>query len=480
MITKSFDTTIFLSSLCKEVMDIRAKIYELVNSNKELPHLYVDEIDSPRSPDDLKNEMLVVSQLAEKLSKSKLVVVIVSDVGPRLFDHGSLIDKSEVSFWEIELYHAAILQIPTYIIIERGIDTYSRKLLTNVFQILPSLSENIIIEDRGGIADTVYNLICAVSQPKYPKIAKYLNCLQGLRKSPFDPKYKIFDKEASSLQFRSLVFADKRFNESKVKHYIELASNEEHFQLRISLLYIAYRELLKEPFWDNIDEAILSHWLSVSFKLSEDLRWYGFHGHLQMGVIHHACDYGIIQSILMDRGEDVIGKLPYSCYGAFASEYYSLYKYIKGDNLNKAYENIKQGLNSGFGEADKYRIISIRGACHLTSFQFNLAKDDFESVINFLEIAGNEKNEIAHMYVKLGIATFFTWRFNRGFDLARKGLSMFSGDSADKVRSLRILAFMYKITGRLRSAKKLSVEASEIAARIGAFDQVRKIKLKVV
>jgi tetratricopeptide (TPR) repeat protein len=251
----------------------------------------------------------------------------------------------------------------------------------------------------------------------------------------------MFDRGTSSMQFASLSFANSYYNQSLVRQCLSKIQTLNQYEERISLLYIAFKELLKQGWWlENVDTSILEDWAAVSFALSEDLRWYGAHGHLKLGVIWHTLDYGSAIRTLQERGLDVTGKNRFSHFGALASEYYSLYKYIGKPNLQKSYQYISFGLDAGYGALDRHHLLSIRGACYLTDRKFRAAIDDFKEVIAFSERVNNANvNEVAHFHTKLGIAYFGSGRFAKGYSYAIESLKMFTADNADKVRSLRIL-----------------------------------------
>ena len=95
---------IFLSSLCRELQELRERIFSDVGKNSEI---YVDEKVKPRdilNQDDLET----ADELIRRVREAKVFVCIFG--GHR---HGSSIKvgvrPSVVSFFEIELFQAALL-----------------------------------------------------------------------------------------------------------------------------------------------------------------------------------------------------------------------------------------------------------------------------------------------------------------------------------------------------------------------------------
>lgn len=477
---KPKDKTVFLSSLCHELSDVRLQIHELFNQSEYLPNLFADEIDDPKAKIDVDDHFNIVGLITEMISRADAVIVLIGRISTILYDHGTIISTdSEVSFWEMELYHAAILNLPTFIIVEEGIKLSERKYLANIFKILPSITGDIYYEKQSNMANRAAEIIQNNLLKENFGVISYLSCLQSIRRSPYDPKLQIFDKDVSSYQFRKIKFVSDLPNYTLLKFCIEEASKEQQYQKRISKYYLAYRELLKVPYWRYQDTDVLLDWATVCSGLSEDLRWYGIHGHLKLGVLQYTADYGAVFSMLKKKGHDINGRQLHSPYALFAGEYFSLYKYLKGENLAKTLHNIELGLKNIFREADKINLLSIRGACYLSERDFKSAVIDFEEVFNWVATQTNDIEEIAHNKVKLGVSYFFSGDKTKGLQFAESGMALHENETANKVRSLRIMMLIYEHSGNGEKARKAKQEALAIARNIGALDQVRKINLNI-
>jgi hypothetical protein len=190
---------VFLSSLCSELWEIRKELYQKVNNNGGLPHLYVDEIDNPKSSEQLNDHLASVAGLVKKISRSDMIIVIAARTHDRKHDHGSLVFDSEVSFWEIELYHAVLLEIPTYLIIEQGLSLSNQKLLSGVLRILPQITSNILEVKRDNIVAAAYEIIMQHASGSRLGVIQFLTAFQSIRSAPLDPRCLTGERLACSL-----------------------------------------------------------------------------------------------------------------------------------------------------------------------------------------------------------------------------------------------------------------------------------------
>jgi hypothetical protein len=141
----------FLSSLCYEIKDIRIQIDEIANNSRsETLPVYIDEryISRPESSD-LSVQLTYTNDFINALSKSKFVIIIFNKINDKIrnYDHGSVLSGTSVSFWEVELFHAAILQKPIYVIVEKDFENQSRPFLRQLLDILKLSAIKIYQED---------------------------------------------------------------------------------------------------------------------------------------------------------------------------------------------------------------------------------------------------------------------------------------------------------------------------------------------
>lgn len=467
---------VFLSSMCSDTSDIRTEAYNLVNNINGLPHLYVDEIDNTLTEVPTSSHHLnIVDDLAKRISEAKAVIVVLCNNKNKITnDHGSLIIASEVSFWEIELYHTANLKKPTYIIVEENFEVLNRPSLLHLLKILPHFAQKIFIEKRHCIPQRILEIVKASSHRAFLNKDKLLWHFQKLRSSNFDTYNQIFDGDISSMKYNTVLKANSDANVLFVRDCIQSAQNENSYQKKISRLYLGYRELLKSPYWLECDNALLIEWLNLAVDMRNSLCWYGVHGHVNLGVIQHLTDFAKIEQILISRDSNFknLEHLKWK-YTFLSSEYYSLYLMIGGNNLKKALSYVELGLKTG---GVKNPLLSIRGACYLRSYKVFKAISDFEEVLNSLQYHCTDTDEIADMMVRLGHAYLLSGRITKGFDYANKGLEMFKREDGFKIRALRIVSQMHMLTLRPTKSKLFLQEAELLAKTLGAHGQLRQIK----
>src|SRR4051812_16447885 len=114
-------TPAFLSSLFQDLRDLRSRLHE-----ERFPDLWVSEIDRKDLAPAFNEPLTIVDQLVEQLQRSELFIcVLAGDRTGRnqtgtpiaIQDHLSL-----VSYFEIEVFQAALHQVPAVFLARQDFD----------------------------------------------------------------------------------------------------------------------------------------------------------------------------------------------------------------------------------------------------------------------------------------------------------------------------------------------------------------------
>lgn len=104
----------FLSSLCREIQDLRETINDGANGKfSDCLPLYLDDAFIQRIETDCEEMLLgYCDDFVYRLANAQFIIVLFTKIDSlRNYDSGSLIGNSMVSMWEIELFHQRIYLI---------------------------------------------------------------------------------------------------------------------------------------------------------------------------------------------------------------------------------------------------------------------------------------------------------------------------------------------------------------------------------
>jgi tetratricopeptide (TPR) repeat protein len=464
----------FLSSLCKEIEVVRKGIYDRINSDScpTMP-IYLDDEYIRRNTEPVFSIQIAnTDDFINVLSRSKLVIVIFNKAfDTRETDHGSLLVGTTVSFWEIELFHAAMLGKPIYAIVEKGFEYQERPFLYHILEILNLSAVKIYEEERDDIAKRVEGILMYPGATNSLNVKKYLSRLDWKRSIAMDKSSNLFDTTLSSSNW---FVKNSEINEDIIYDNIANIDQESNYQARITRLYLSYRELLKAHYKNPAFERFLPAWNIHSQKMAEALAWYGAHGHQQLGVINHNIDLAEVRHIIRERRVEqfAANDIEFPA-GGLASAYYSLHRLSGKHNLDKAIYYTNIGLlqeNTG-----KDGLFAIRGSCYMNQFKFWSALDDYKAALKEKEKRHADQHTIADSKSELSLGYFFTGRIVKALNLYKEASEEFTKDDGFKIRSLRKGAFMYKCLFKYSKARECLEKAKRISTSQGAFDQLRQL-----
>jgi tetratricopeptide (TPR) repeat protein len=394
--------------------------------------------------------------------------------------HGSsvTIDRAGTvpsSFFEAELFEAALLGKPSFIYLLEGYTPEGKlgNLLKMLAPSFPNLNLRPMSEDA--ILREIERLITHYSRPRWlrrvlspPRLHSTVDTLFSLRHRPYELK-----KEMPPMRFLDSA-ADSELpvpDPSLVQSVIERAANTNQHQVRLTLLWFAIRALMGAPFTDPKHSAFLPLWGRAFGNWITSGAWYGLHGHTLMGCLAALGSLGQIRMTMAKA--DPASEIPH---GALASEYYSISR-IAGRSmeiLNLALDHIEAAIDNGKGDAGGQ--LAIRAAIHTRMGHSDAGLADYS------KIAMLQKDRGAARYGQAlsdyGYALLSAGRAREGIKLMEQGLELLrQGDPSEfQITATRKLALGYARRGRVAASMDLALEAHDLARKLGALDQIRTLE----
>lgn len=466
---------IFLSSLCRELYDLRKKIYEDIGGCNLV---YVDEQVEWR---DIKQQedIEAVDELIRRVREANIFICVLG--GKR---HGSPIKidlrPSAVSFFEIELFQAALLEKEVHLFVRD--DFVPEPRLQRLLEILrfafPEWFNQQRLTDQQ-ITERVKRLV-GKERRKF-----FLNPFNAIR-APINRLVQALYIARGRNSFNSpLLFLDEEF-ETRVsspdqqiiislQKQITTELNEEK---RLSRLWIALRELMSAPYTNLKDHTILFQWNEILGKWASAGAWYGLHGDMPLGCL------AALNSMVKVRQQ--LGRLSIknvaseqTAYpgGALASAKYSIAKrlFVKADRntrLNEALNDIQQSLKLSVNFDDS-GLRAIKGSIFRQLGRVTEAISEYDAVLKIRHKKAASDASIGEAMSELGFGYLRQWNLPKGLQYCKEGVALMrNGASAGFLaRGLRKLSLAYLVNGKLLKAHDAWHESKKVASKYGAFDQ---------
>jgi tetratricopeptide (TPR) repeat protein len=466
---------IFLSSLCRELYDLRKKIYEDIGGCNLV---YVDEQVKWR---DIKQQedIEAVDELIRRVREANVFICVLG--GKR---HGSPIKidlrPSAVSFFEIELFQAALLEKEVYLFVRD--DFVPEPRLQRLLEILrfafPEWFNQQRLTDKQ-ITERIKRLV-GKERRKF-----LLNPFNAIR-SPINRLVQALYIARGRNSFNSpLLFLDEEF-EARVSSpdqqiIISLQkqiTTEQNEEKRLSRLWIALRELMSAPYTNLKDHTLLCQWNEILGKWASAGSWYGLHGDMPLGCL------SALNSMVKVRQQ--IGRLSIknvtseqTAYpgGALASAKYSIAKrlFVKADRntrLNEALNDIQQSLKLSINSDDS-GLRAIKGSIFRQLGRVTEAISEYDAVLKIRQKQAVSDASIGEAMSELGLGYLRQWNLPKGLQYCKEGVALmrngaFAGFLA---RGLRKLSLAYLVNGKLLKAHDAWHESKKVASKYGAFDQ---------
>ncbi|GAX62671.1 hypothetical protein SCALIN_C38_0034 [Candidatus Scalindua japonica] len=481
--SKNHTYPIFLSSICVDdnldpkdrLKRLRKRIYEEAGACSQV---YVDEIVKPRDIQS-QDHLEAVDDLIERVREANIFICVLG--GSR---HGSPIKidslNSAVSFFEIELYQAALLEkeIHFFVLDEFNPDPRLKRLLDILNFAFPEwINRERLSEPK--IIDHVKRL---VGKKRRQKILWPLRIIRTPISRLVQALYIDRVRQAQNAQ---ILFLDEQFESrtggsnqqilSSLQHKLSTERNEGK---RLTRLWVAIRELMSSPYTEIKDRQLLEYWDEILCEWARAGAWYGLHGDTPLGCLAALNSVAKIRQDLKEKYEKQLQpeKTIYPG-GALASAKYSIAKrlFVKSDRaarLNEALDDIKISLKET--GSDKTNLIAIRGSILRQLGKTTESIKDYKEVLKQREEQSASDSSIGEALSELGFGFLRQGHLLKGLQYTKDGVHyMRNGTTAGFLaRGLKKLSLAYLANGRLIKAYDTWQECKKIAIRHETFDQI--------
>lgn len=395
--------------------------------------------------------------------------------------HGTPITVEDVgevptSFFEAELFEAALLGKPSFIFLLDGYEPEGK--LANLLKLLepafPYMDLTPHSEDE--ILKRVERLVNHFHRPRWlrrilspPRLNMMVDTQFSLRHRPYNPKS--FPPPLRFLENQLDPIITKP-DPSRVEAILERARAEEAHQVRLTLVWFAIRALMGAPFHDPACRDFLPLWERAFGMWASNGAWYGLHSHFPMSCLAALGSLTEVRARSTDRDDPTHG-LPH---GPLASEYYSIAKLAgRTDEIfDLALTHIQLGIDSNRG--DTANQTAIRASIFLQTGRSDAALKDYRRLAELRKDRGGQA--YGEALSEWGYAMLKTGEKRRGVTQMEEGLELLkvSPPSGFQIRAMRKLAEGYVRCWKIGAALDLAVEAHDLALTIGAHDQIHSLQ----
>ncbi len=400
------------------------------------------------------------------------VAVVRSNHGSGVAINGA--ERTMASFFELELFEAALLQMPVYVFVLDGLQPSAR--LAGLLELLKPAIPNY--DSRPRTEQDIYDRVRAIldlasarglTKLNHARASSGLmsNQLTGSRFASYDPV-----TSPPSLRFlgdtRDVSLPPPRLD--LVRDVLGKAEADANHGDKLTLLWIAIRELMGAPIDSSLPADIAECWVQALNGWNSAGAWYGLHGHPLMGCL---ASLGSLSALQFSRSQAEDAP-----HGPLSSEYYSIAKLVtrralKAQMLEISRSHIDVALRKGETGAT----LAQRGSVRWAQGDRNGAVEDYHRVVDLRTGAERASNDdIGQAMTELGFAMVFVGNRAKGLRQMEDGISLFSGEPTGfLIRAKRKLGRAYIRAGAPRLAIGILSSVYEDAVSTGALDQISQI-----
>jgi hypothetical protein len=375
-----------------ELKSLRSEIHQMGKAYA-LP-IWVAECEKPhmRPESGLLPFAIVDECMAAIRQARKFIFIADGSFGTAL----RIVDRSLVcSYIEMEIFQAAIRQLPVHVIRLGEITAESplARLLEILKRSFQEISQAQAHSPNHALSIVEHMLKSEKSASRrllsMKRAAKYI---RGLTGSLALQRHRDW---ANVRLGRELGFLDDRFDVGMrrpdpdlVKAILADASRSTKTEQKLARTWSAIRELMGAPYFDPAASEYLPLWDRALSGWATDVAWYGMHAHLFLG---HQAALGALLKIREREGTpslpDAVGHT--SCLaGALGSCYYSLSKIAPPTHavsfLERSAKYVESGLNTE-PEVHRSGLMALRGSIHLRKGAVGKAVDDYREALKCAE-----------------------------------------------------------------------------------------------
>ena len=350
---------------------------------------------------------------------------------------------SATSFFEIELLHASVRQVPSFFIQAEGFDPEPglRRLLDIIRRV--SSDGHWLTRADGEIEDTALDIIDALAASR-SSASPFLGFNDALSDavSFADVSREIVSDRLSLVGRFPTMGGRSGFSLSRAQALLADARNTpskamEDYADKLSRLWMALRELSKlAP--DELDDSGWAAWFELAAQWSGPSAWMGLHGPLKLGAL------AALQTRMdVARRRVQPGPPPY---GAFASEAYSIGKVSHTRKWQARRFLAARQLatrQAALSDADPSGAWLIRASATMQLARLGrpwmalVAQSDYRAALAHRLRHAATPSAVGEAQVELGFALFsvgrlLPWQRGEGLGLMREGVASLESDGADQ------------------------------------------------
>lgn len=404
--------------------------------------------------------------------------------------HGSRIrsDKLQASWnashFEVEIYQAALLRKPIYVLVHRDFDPDSSLMgfLSLLGDVLPHAPWPRLSDDQ---------IVAAIEQIVMPGIARsirhrYLSKLSSTSARLTDALAAARDDApAADLRQPSFEFLGGNTDTTipipdlaLVRDALQRADTQTNQQRRLARYWIALRGLMGAHYRATRDPEVLRLWDRALGGWGKSAAWYGLHAHLRVGTLAAFGSQWRARIALADAGaKDLDPGFLKPPHGPLGSAYYSLSKRHRSPQrraraLTAGLSHVNAALVAESG--DPSGLYAIRASIHLAQGNRAGAIEDYRRVYDIRRSAAVSAAGIGEALSEFGFGLVQTGRRREGLGYLEEGVDLLQqhGSPGFLVRAKRKLAVGYAKNGSLVRARAQLLEAHDLAVLHGLHDQI--------
>jgi hypothetical protein len=436
------------------------------------------------------DKLRVVDRLIDVLRASAYYVCILAGHSRDRDGHGTPVphagEATAVSYFEVELYAAAMYAKPLFVYVLNGFQPGER--LAHLLELLKwAIPDWRVIPPQSVkeiLTDVERRIRQHGSKPHRAEPLLRRHLVRALWRGRAGPA-------ATSPSNTGLLFlGGVRENRpllpepERVQALICAYRDVPNYQQKLNRIWIAARELMPASYHpDDVRRRpaladLLPYWDAVLGDWAAAASWHGWHGHLYVGTVAPLQSQMLLRSQTVPRRDEMGLEMKLPPDGALASAYYSIagllgFGHHRWQCLRRAGQHVRRAIEARGGPTDN--LLAIRGSIRLQLGWWPGAVSDFRRMLRLREASGASPQKIADAQMHLGFAYALCPLSSSGLDLLCKSVETFAAtpDDPNLPRAKKKLALAYFLRCRPSLGRRYKLEAAADAARTGALDQAR-------
>jgi hypothetical protein len=480
----------FLSSLSEGLWTLREQLHS-DNGGK----LWVAE----KSDENLKllHPLARADACITALISSEVFICVLAGEGASAVHGGTPIEldglESLVSFFEIEVFEAALHSVPLVLLMHKEFRPGRR--MEEFLRVLRRSSVVAHSKEKLVNKEIILEVRHAIKNRKALRRA----AARGLRRAARTFASELVAQRANlrnvylggsdMLWLRGM---DMKSDEpdgatfARAKQLLAVAKAQERHDVRLSRLYHAFRDLMTMPYRQTEDREVLHLW-DESFGLwCGSAAWFGLHNHVALGVIGGLWSQDLVRQRLMPSLKKNERRELVQPWGSLASAYYSLSRLctprwrlkVADVGIELANRVISRGIERDPG------ILAVRGSLFFSRLRPDRGMTDFRNLLKYAESRSGNTMLVGEAHMYLGKGYTLTNRSKKAIAHLEASVRLWRTYVADKrsgreflVKALKnLLETQIKLRQR-DAALKTAQEAITLALQAGINDQLRQLKI---